>query len=167
MRQLSFIPPLVINDSSQIETTSEFVKKISVSGTNIELELSNDFFEDIKGNYTNLQPSLEILSFNFDTQIHNRVDIDTVPLELLYFSSIDFIEDLGEILKTNVLLYPKEPVNGYFDLFFTNSAISLIQKPDTGRQYGRTHILTPLTNMMAGLALYSDSYEEYIENALS
>lgn len=167
MRQLSFIPPLVINDTSVLETDSDLIKKITVSSTGIELELNNEYFDEIKGEYQDLQQVLEIVSFNSGTHIHNRVDIDIVPLELLYFSSIDFVEDLGEILKANILLYSDEPKNGYFELFFTNSATSLIQKPDTGRQYGRTHVLMPIANMMASLSLYSDSYEEYIENALS
>ncbi|MHA2296363.1 MAG: hypothetical protein ACXADA_10090 [Candidatus Hodarchaeales archaeon] len=166
MRYLSFVPPLTINGSIEVETSSSLIKKVKVTSSFIELDLVDEFYEESRKNNENISKTLRILTLNSQEQVHQRIDIDVVPLELLYFTSIEFVDDLGIMLDSYILLYPDKPKNGFFNLFFTDSIAGLIQVPDSGFRYSRTHLLTPFKNLLLSLKVYSDPYEEYIENAI-
>ncbi|MHA1448274.1 MAG: hypothetical protein ACTSP4_02510, partial [Candidatus Hodarchaeales archaeon] len=166
MLSFSLIPPIEIKDDFEKELDSDLIKTLKITDSCIEIFLVDAYFNRIKQQNQDVKQSYKILTFDNKSEVHERIGPDDLPLELLYFSSIDFIEALAIFLKSNALIYPGTPENGIFDFFYSPSVSNLIEKPDLTSRYSRTHILTPLSNIITSVHLFSDSYEDYLENAL-
>ena len=164
MTYFSFLPLIKVTGKTELPIlNSPVLDKLFVSDSQIKFKLKN------------LENSKDIILVNFDVKpgLHYLDDeIENLPLELSFTSTIDFLDGLSTKFDLSTILMDDQKENFDFVetfLFFSDKVYLPFQvrRPSTKTLFSSVFTIMPIkSNLMSPIEVMSDQYEDYIENAL-
>lgn len=164
MTNFAFLPLMKITGNVELEINdSPVVDKLIVNESQIKFKLKE---HDQRGD-------LVLIDFNVKTGVHVVHDeIENLPLELTFTTTIDFLDSLSSRfdLSTVLLDEPLESLDFVKTFLFFGDKVFLpfqVRKPSTKTIFSSVYNLRPIkANLMSPIEVLSDQYEDYLENAL-
>jgi len=162
--QFSFFPPIsiegpVIEKNLNI-TGVESLKVIQISSKDISFTLEED----------GESQTIKVLNFNNPmNEIHTRIDLDEkFPLELMPIVTIEFLEEMANLIGGYSLIYTLPPKSGLLE-FFRGDLYPISVRGANKHLYATTAELRPLRKdyFVALNNLLETDFEEQLETSLS
>ena len=159
----SFLPLVKITGKTELPVTSQFIDRIIVNEAEIKFKLKQSDTKEVKLLDFNVNPGINLL--------HDQ--IETLPLELMFMTTIDFLEAISAKYKLSTIIFDESihsELNFVSTFLFLEDKLYLpfqLRRPSTKTIYSSVFNLMPVkSNLMSPIEVLSDQYEDYMENAL-